>query len=182
MPTRLQSLFSRRNKRIFLVTETMGVPIPLMAEIAAGAGRAAHWTGQQVQTQASFLADMDAFWVFALIALAPVPLALAMRKVSLGGAVSLGIEEGAARTANAVQRGRAYSPLAGADRQRPYSAGAARRNRSFSRRASPTFACHAAALAAVKASRFEATKFCTVIGGFPVSLAMILSSPEKRPF
>jgi DHA2 family multidrug resistance protein len=28
------------------------------------------WTGQHVQTQASFLAYMDAFWVLALIALA----------------------------------------------------------------------------------------------------------------
>ena len=52
--------------------------------------QATHWIGQQVQTQASFLAYMDAFWVLALIALAAVPLALTMRKVSLGGAVSLG--------------------------------------------------------------------------------------------
>jgi hypothetical protein len=39
-----------------------------------------------------------------------------------------------------------------------------------------------AALAVVKASRCEATKSCTVIGGLPVSSAMNLSSPEKRPF
>jgi hypothetical protein len=34
----------------------------------------------------------------------------------------------------------------------------------------------------VKASRCEATKSRTVIGGLPVSSAMILSSPEKMPF
>ena len=39
-----------------------------------------------------------------------------------------------------------------------------------------------APLAVVKASRCEATKSRTVIGGFPVSSAMILSSPEKMPF
>ena len=35
------------------------------------------------------------------------------------------------------------------------------------------------ALTVVKASRCDATKSCTVIGGLPVSSAMILSSPEK---
>ena len=48
------------------------------------------WIGQQVQTQASFLAYMDAFWVLMLISLAAVPLALALRKVKLGGAVPAG--------------------------------------------------------------------------------------------
>jgi DHA2 family multidrug resistance protein len=43
------------------------------------------WIGQQVETQASFLAYMDAFWVLALIALAMFPLALSLRKVKLGG-------------------------------------------------------------------------------------------------
>src|SRR5258706_1687925 len=43
------------------------------------------WIGQQVQIQASFLAFIDAFWVLMLIALAAVPLALALRKVKLGG-------------------------------------------------------------------------------------------------
>jgi MFS transporter, DHA2 family, multidrug resistance protein len=43
------------------------------------------WIGQQVQMQASFLAYMDAFWVLMLISLAAVPLALALRKVKLGG-------------------------------------------------------------------------------------------------
>jgi DHA2 family multidrug resistance protein len=44
------------------------------------------WIGQQVGAQASFLAYMDAFWVLMLISLAMVPLALSLRKVSLGGA------------------------------------------------------------------------------------------------
>jgi hypothetical protein len=46
----------------------------------------------------------------------------------------------------------------------------------------PAHACQSAALAVLKASRCEATKFCTVIGGLPVNSAMTLSSPEKRPF
>ena len=48
------------------------------------------WIGQQVQTQASFLGYMDAFWVLMLISLAAVPLALTLRKVKLGGQVHLG--------------------------------------------------------------------------------------------
>jgi MFS transporter, DHA2 family, multidrug resistance protein len=44
------------------------------------------WVGHQIQTQASFLAYMDAFWVLMLIALAVVPLALTLRTVKLGGA------------------------------------------------------------------------------------------------
>ncbi len=47
--------------------------------------QAVAWIGQQVQTQASFLAYMDAFFVLALIAMAMVPLALSLRKVKLGG-------------------------------------------------------------------------------------------------
>lgn len=47
------------------------------------------WIGQQVQAQASFLAYMDAFWVLMLISLAAVPLALALRKVKLGGAAPM---------------------------------------------------------------------------------------------
>jgi MFS transporter, DHA2 family, multidrug resistance protein len=43
------------------------------------------WIGQQVQTQASFLAYMDVFWVLMLLSLAAVPLALTLRKVKLGG-------------------------------------------------------------------------------------------------
>jgi DHA2 family multidrug resistance protein len=48
--------------------------------------QAIQWIGQQVQTQASFLAYMDVFWVLMLISVAAVPLALALRKVKLGGA------------------------------------------------------------------------------------------------
>ena len=39
---------------------------------------------------ASFLAYMDAFWVLMLIALSAVPLALALRRVKLGGPVPVG--------------------------------------------------------------------------------------------
>jgi DHA2 family multidrug resistance protein len=52
--------------------------------------QAIQWIGQQVQMQASFLAYMDAFWVLMLIALSMVPLALALRKVKLGGAAPMG--------------------------------------------------------------------------------------------
>jgi MFS transporter, DHA2 family, multidrug resistance protein len=51
--------------------------------------QAIQWIGQQVQTQESFLAYMDVFWVLMLISLAAVPLALALRKVKLGGAVAV---------------------------------------------------------------------------------------------
>lgn len=47
--------------------------------------QAIQWIGQQVQTQASFLSYMDAFWVLMLIALSAIPLALTLRKVKLGG-------------------------------------------------------------------------------------------------
>jgi DHA2 family multidrug resistance protein len=52
--------------------------------------QAIQWIGHQVQAQASFLAYMDAFWVLMLISLAAVPLALTLRKVKLGGSVSMG--------------------------------------------------------------------------------------------
>jgi DHA2 family multidrug resistance protein len=48
--------------------------------------QAMQWIGQQVQTQASFLGYMDAFWMLMLISLAMIPLALTLRKVKLGGA------------------------------------------------------------------------------------------------
>src|SRR6516162_2014266 len=47
--------------------------------------QAIQWIGQQVQTQASFLAYMDVFWVLMLVSFVAVPLALALRKVKLGG-------------------------------------------------------------------------------------------------
>jgi MFS transporter, DHA2 family, multidrug resistance protein len=46
--------------------------------------QATEWIGQQLATQASFLAYMDAFWVLMLISLAAVPLALSLRKSKLG--------------------------------------------------------------------------------------------------
>jgi DHA2 family multidrug resistance protein len=48
------------------------------------------WIGRTVQAQASFLAYMDAFWVLTLLSLSAVPLALALRKVKLGGAAPTG--------------------------------------------------------------------------------------------
>jgi DHA2 family multidrug resistance protein len=56
------------------------------SEFAQAQQQAIAWIGQQVQMQASFLAYMDAFWTLMLISLAAVPLALALRKVKLGGA------------------------------------------------------------------------------------------------
>ena len=47
--------------------------------------QAVGWIGQQVQTQASYLAYMDVFWVLTLLSLAAVPLAMSLRKVKLGG-------------------------------------------------------------------------------------------------
>jgi MFS transporter, DHA2 family, multidrug resistance protein len=52
--------------------------------------QAVAWVGQQVLGQASFLAYMDAFWVLMLISLTAVPLALALRKVKLGGSAPTG--------------------------------------------------------------------------------------------
>jgi DHA2 family multidrug resistance protein len=48
------------------------------------------WIGQQIQAQASLLAYMDVFWVLMLVSLTAVPLALALRKVKLGGAAPMG--------------------------------------------------------------------------------------------
>jgi DHA2 family multidrug resistance protein len=58
--------------------------------LAQAQQQAIQWIGQQVQTQASFLAYMDAFWVLMLVSLAAVPLALALRRVKLGGTVHVG--------------------------------------------------------------------------------------------
>jgi MFS transporter, DHA2 family, multidrug resistance protein len=43
------------------------------------------WIGQQVQSQASYLAYVDVFWTLTLISLAAVPLALTLRNVKRGG-------------------------------------------------------------------------------------------------
>ena len=53
--------------------------------LAQAQQQAFNWIGQQVQTQASYLAYVDVFWTLALISLAAVPLALTLRKVKLGG-------------------------------------------------------------------------------------------------
>jgi DHA2 family multidrug resistance protein len=58
--------------------------------LAQAHDQAVQWIGAQVQTQASFLSYVDAFWVLMLIALSAVPLALTLRNVKLGGAVSMG--------------------------------------------------------------------------------------------
>jgi len=55
------------------------------SSLAQAHQQAIQWIGQQVQAQASFLGYMDAFWLLMLISLAAVPLALALRKVKLGG-------------------------------------------------------------------------------------------------
>jgi len=60
------------------------------SSLAQAQQQAVDWIGQQVQSQASFLAYMDAFWVLMLISLAAVPLALALRKVKLGGPAPVG--------------------------------------------------------------------------------------------
>lgn len=60
------------------------------SSLAQAQQQAIAWIGQQVQTQASFLAYMDAFHVLMLLSLAAVPLALILRKVKPGGPVALG--------------------------------------------------------------------------------------------
>jgi DHA2 family multidrug resistance protein len=55
------------------------------SSLAQAQQQAFAWIGQQVQTQASFLAYIDVFWTLTLISLAAVPLALTLRKVKLGG-------------------------------------------------------------------------------------------------
>jgi MFS transporter, DHA2 family, multidrug resistance protein len=60
------------------------------SSLAQAHDQAIQWIGQQVQSQASFLAYMDAFWVLMLTSLSAVPLALTLRKVKLGGAVHMG--------------------------------------------------------------------------------------------
>jgi hypothetical protein len=58
----------------------------LAACLAKAQQQATAWIGQQVGAQASFLAYIDAFWVLMLVALAMLPLALSLRKVTLGSA------------------------------------------------------------------------------------------------
>ena len=58
--------------------------------LAQAHDQAIQWIGAQVQSQASFMGYMDAFWVLMLISLSAVPLALTLRKVKLGGPVHAG--------------------------------------------------------------------------------------------
>jgi DHA2 family multidrug resistance protein len=60
------------------------------SSLAQAQQQAFNWIGQQVQTQASYLAYVDVFWTLALISLAAVPLALTLRKVKLGGPAPAG--------------------------------------------------------------------------------------------
>jgi DHA2 family multidrug resistance protein len=59
------------------------------SSLAHAQAQAFAWIGQQVQTQAAFLAYVDVFWVLTLLALACIPLALSLRKVELGGAAAM---------------------------------------------------------------------------------------------
>ena len=56
------------------------------SSLAQAQHQAFAWIGQQVQTQAAYLAYMDVFWVLMVLALLSIPLALTLRKVKLGGA------------------------------------------------------------------------------------------------
>jgi MFS transporter, DHA2 family, multidrug resistance protein len=47
--------------------------------------QALSWIGQEVQTQASYLAYIDVFWVLTALSVAAIPLALSLRKIKLGG-------------------------------------------------------------------------------------------------
>jgi MFS transporter, DHA2 family, multidrug resistance protein len=60
------------------------------SSLAQAKQQAFAWIGQQVQTQASYLAYVDVFWTLTLISLAAVPLALTLRKVKLGGPAPAG--------------------------------------------------------------------------------------------
>ena len=55
------------------------------ASLAQAQHQALAWIGQQMQTQATYLAYIDVFWALMLISAAAVPLALILRKVKLGG-------------------------------------------------------------------------------------------------
>jgi MFS transporter, DHA2 family, multidrug resistance protein len=52
--------------------------------LAQAQQQAFSWIGQQVQTQAAYLAYIDVFWALTLISAAAIPLALILRKVKLG--------------------------------------------------------------------------------------------------
>ena len=47
--------------------------------------QAVAWAGQEIERQAGFLAYVDVFWVLMWISLAAIPLALSLRRITLGG-------------------------------------------------------------------------------------------------
>lgn len=53
--------------------------------LAQAQSQAFTWIAQQVQTQSTLLAYIDVFWALMLISAAAIPLALTLRKVTLGG-------------------------------------------------------------------------------------------------
>ena len=78
------------------------------SSLAQAQHQAFAWIGQQVQTQAAYLAYIDVFWVLMLLALAAIPLALSLRKVKLGAPLPRGIDRDA-RDNDSV---RAHAPAA----------------------------------------------------------------------
>jgi len=60
------------------------------SSLAQAQQQAIDWIGQQIQTQAAYLAYSDAFWVLMLIAAGVVLLALALRKLKVGGPAPVG--------------------------------------------------------------------------------------------
>jgi MFS transporter, DHA2 family, multidrug resistance protein len=59
------------------------------SSLAQAQQQAFAWIGQQVQTQATYLAYIDVFWVLTLISAATVLLAFLLRKVKLGAAAAM---------------------------------------------------------------------------------------------
>jgi MFS transporter, DHA2 family, multidrug resistance protein len=57
---------------------------------AQASQQAIGWIWQQVQIQATYLAYVDVFWTLALLSATAIPLALMLRKVTLGGAAPMG--------------------------------------------------------------------------------------------
>ena len=60
------------------------------SSLAQAQQQAFAWIGQQVATQAAYLAYMDVFWLLMLISAAAVPLALILRRVKLGASAPVG--------------------------------------------------------------------------------------------
>lgn len=69
------------------LSQATGFFVAQGSSLAQAQQQAIAWIGQQVQSQASYLGYVDAFWVLMVISLAAVPLALTLRKVRLGGPV-----------------------------------------------------------------------------------------------